>query len=234
VNAGLPGAGTLEEFWLFQEVKAAVQPDLVLVGMYLNDAQNARLFYSKGLRPPLARSRFASWVATKLQLIEKGWFQSSQPGWIDPAWREEFAAGRKLSSGDMLHTRDGFDFEIYNAFMDFGLGWNPKAWEQIEQILRSLASAVRAQGTPLAVTIFPVHIQALGSILDSRPQESARAMCARLAIPFFDPLPALRAEAARGEEKLYFDHCHYTARGYRLLAREVVQWLDGAKLIPPA
>ncbi|HSB36616.1 MAG TPA: SGNH/GDSL hydrolase family protein, partial [Thermoanaerobaculia bacterium] len=49
VNAGLPGAGTLEEFYLFQEVKDVVKPDLVLVGMYLNDAQNASQFYVKTL-----------------------------------------------------------------------------------------------------------------------------------------------------------------------------------------
>lgn len=233
LNAGLPGAGTLEEFWLFQEIKGVVKPDLVLVGMYLNDAQNASLFYVKSLGPPWNRSRFLTWVVARFQLLEKGWFKNSRPGAIDPAWRESFAAGRKLQSGEMFSTRDGFDFEIYNAYMDFGLGWNPKAWAEIERILESLSGAVRAEGAKVAVCLFPVHIQILGTVEDFRPQESARAMCARLGVPFFDPLPALRADEAERHRKLLYDHCHYTADGYELLARKTVAWLDAEKLIPP-
>ncbi len=161
INAGLPGAGTLDEFWLFQEIKDLVSPDLVLVGMYLNDAQNASDFYMKSLGPPWNRSRFLVWVTARLHLLEKGWFRNSLPGAIDPAWREDFAAGRKLRSGDMLHTRDGFDYEIYNAWDDFGLGWYPKAWVEIGKILESLQGAVRGQGAKLAVSLFPVHIQIL-------------------------------------------------------------------------
>lgn len=232
INAGLPGAGTLEEFWLFQEIKGVVKPDLVLVGMYLNDAQNASEFYAKTLGPPWGRSRFLAWVAARLQLLEKGWFADSRPGTIDRGWREGFRAGRNLRSGDMLHTRDGFDFEIYNAYMDFGLGWYPKAWLEIGRILESLRGAARGEGAELAVCLFPVHIQILGSVGDVRPQESAREMCARLSIPFFDPLPALRADLAGPHEKLLFDHCHYTAYGYALVAKRTVEWLDAEKLIP--
>ncbi len=232
INAGLPGAGTLEEFWLFQEIKEAVRPDLVLVGMYLNDAQNASLFYARTLGPPWGRSRFLSWAVLRLQLLEKGWFRNSLPGAIDPRWREAFAAGRKLRSGDMFHTRDGFDFEIYNAYMDFGLGWNPKAWAEIERMLESLRNAARDAKAPVAVVLFPVHIQILGTVDDFRPQESARAMCGRLAVPFFDPLPALRADWNAHHETLLYDHCHYPAYGYDLLSGQTVAWLDAMKLIP--
>jgi hypothetical protein len=233
LNAGLPGAGTVEEFSLFQEVKDVVKPDLVLVGMYLNDAQNASEFYVKSLGPPWNRSRFLTWVVAKLQLVEKGWFRNSLPGTIDRGWRERFRAGRDLHSGDMFGTRDGFDFEIYNAYLDFGLGWYPKAWEEIARILESLDRAVTGAGAKLAVVLFPVHIQIMGTIDDFRPQESARAMCASLKVPFFDPLPALRADWRARHVKLLFDHCHYTPPGYELLARETLAWLDAEKLIPP-
>jgi len=233
VNAGLPGAGTLEEFYLFQEVKDVVKPDLVLVGMYLNDAQNASQFYVKTLGPPWGRSRFLTWVATRFQLLEKGWFRNSLPGAIDPAWRERFRAGRDLRSGDMFTTRDGFDFEIYNAYLDFGLGWYEKAWEEIGRMLESLDRAAKASGAPVAVVLFPVHIQIMGSVDDVRPQESARAVCGRLGVPFHDPLPALRAGWRDGHPKLLYDHCHYTAPGYDLVAKDTLAWLDAGKLIPP-
>ncbi len=233
LNAGLPGAGTVEEYFLFQELKRAVQPDLVLVGMYLNDAQNGDQFFRKGLPYPYAHSRFLVFIADRFQLAETAFFRSRLPGSIEPGWRETFRAGRHLASGDMLHDRDAFDFEIYNAYMDFGLGWNAQAWGVIERILGSLDRAVLASGSRLAVLLFPVHIQIMGTIDDFRPQESCRRMCAKLGIPFFDPLPALRDNWRSRHVPLLYDHCHYRAPGYELIARDTVAWLDAEHLIPP-
>ena len=127
VNAGLPGAGTAEELALFREIGERVKPDLVLLGMYLNDAQSGSLFFTKKLPDPWAKSRFLTWFADRFQLLDSRFFRNAFPGEIDPRWRETFRAGRALKTGDMFGTRDGFDFEIYNAYMDFGLGWNPTA-----------------------------------------------------------------------------------------------------------
>jgi hypothetical protein len=234
INAGLPGAGTAEELTLFREIGSKVSPDLVLVGMYLNDAQTGGLFFKKRLPDPWAKSRFLTWVSDRFQLLDTRSFRSRLPGSIDPGWRETFRAGRKLATGDMFRTRDGFDFEIYNAHMDFGLGWNPKAWDIIEAIAASLRDAVKAEKAGIAVLLFPLHIQVMGTVDDFRPQESCRRMCERLLIPYDDPLPDLRAEWRAHHQKLYYDHCHYTAEGYEAVARQTVSWLDAQKLIPPA
>jgi hypothetical protein len=233
INAGLPGAGTAEELALFREIGGRVEPDLVLVGMYLNDAQSGSLFFTKKLPGPWAQSRFLSFLSERFQLLDTRFFRSALPGSIDPRWRETFRAGRKLESGDMFGTRDGFDFEIYNAYMDFGLGWNAKAWEIIESITAALDDAVKAEKARLAILLFPVHIQVMGTVQRFEPQESARRMCARLRIPFDDPLPALRRTWQSSHEKLFYDHCHYTPKGYSAVARQSVDFLDSENLIPP-
>jgi hypothetical protein len=233
INAGLPGAGTAEELALYREIGHSVKPDLVLVGMYLNDAQTGNLFFTKKLPEPWARSRFLTWLSDRFQLLDTRFFRNALPGSLDPDWRERFRAGRNLRSGDMMGTRDGFDFEIYNAYMDFGLGWYPKAWKIIEAITASLRDAVRADGARLAVMLFPVHIQVMGTVEDFRPQESCQAMCARLGIPFDDPLPDLRRAWQANHQRLFYDHCHYVPRGYELLARQTVDFLDADRLIPP-
>jgi len=233
INAGLPGAGTAEELALFREIGESVKPDLVLVGMYLNDAQSGDLFFSKKLPDPWAKSRFLTWLSDRFQLLDMRFFRNMLPGEIDPNWREAFRAGRTLKSGDMFGSRDGFDFEIYNAYMDFGLGWNAKAWKIIEGITVALRDAAKTQGARLAVLLFPVHIQVLGTVQRFEPQESCRAMCARLRIPFDDPVPTLRKTWQSNHEKLFYDHCHYTPRGYAVLARQTVEFLDAEKLIPP-
>lgn len=233
INAGLPGAGTAEELTLFREIGERVKPDLVLVGMYLNDAQSGSLFFTKKLPGPWAKSRFLTWLSDRFQLLDTRFFRNALPGEIDPLWRETFRAGRTLKSGDMFGTRDGFDFEIYNAYMDFGLGWNSKAWKIIETITAALRDAVSAQDARLAVLLFPVHIQVMGTVQRFEPQESCRGMCARLHIPFDDPLPTLRRTWQSNHEKLFYDHCHYTPIGYAVLARQAVDFLDSEKLIPP-
>lgn len=233
INAGLPGAGTAEELALFREIGDRVKPDLVLVGMYLNDAQTGSLFFTKKLPGPWGKSRFLSWLSDRFQLLDTRFFKRALPGEIDPNWRETFRAGRTLSSGDMFGTRDGFDYEIYNAYMDFGLGWNDKAWRIIESITAALRDAVSAQDARLAVLLFPVHIQVMGTVQRFEPEESCRRMCARLHVPFDDPLPTLRQTWQANHEKLFYDHCHYTPKGYAILARQTVGFLDSEKLIPP-
>ncbi|MDL2716139.1 MAG: SGNH/GDSL hydrolase family protein [Acidobacteriota bacterium] len=234
VNAGLPGAGTAEELALFREIGEHVKPDLVLVGMYLNDAQSGSLFFTKKLPDPWAKSRFLSWLSDRFQILDSRFFRNAFPGEIDPAWRETFRAGRNLKSGDMMGARDGFDFEIYNAYMDFGLGWNPKAWTIIEAITAALRDAVNAQGARLAVVLFPVHIQVMGTVENFEPQESCLRMCARLDVPFDDPLPFLRRAWQANHERLFYDHCHYRPNGYAALAKQTVEFLDSKKLIPPS
>ena len=233
VNAGLPGAGTAEELALFREIGERVKPDLVLLGMYLNDAQSGSLFFTNKLPDPWAKSRFLTWFSDRFQLLDSRFFRNAFPGEIDPRWRETFRAGRALKTGDMFGTRDGFDFEIYNAYMDFGLGWNPNAWKIIETITGALRDAVSAQGARLAVVLFPVHIQVMGTVESFEPQESCLGMCARLKLPFDDPIPTLRRRWQTNHEKLFYDHCHYTPNGYAFLARQTVEFLDKEKLIPP-
>ncbi len=234
LNAGLPGAGTAEELALFREIGSRVKPDLVLVGMYLNDAQSGSLFFAKKLPEPWAKSRFLTWFFDRFRLLDTRPFRKAMPGEVDPDWRETFRAGRRLQTGDMFNSKDAFDYEIYNAYMDFGLGWNAKAWSIIEGITSALKAAAAGEGAPLAVALFPVHIQVLGSVENFEPQESAARMCSRLHVPFLDFVPVLRKTWQANHEKLFYDHCHYMPAGYAVLAKETVDFLDARKLIPPA
>ncbi|MGA7990467.1 MAG: SGNH/GDSL hydrolase family protein [Thermoanaerobaculia bacterium] len=231
-NAGLPGAGTAEELALFREIGRTVRPDLVLLAMYLNDAQSGSLFFGRRLPDPWAKSAFLTWAAERWQLLDTRFFRDALPGEVPRSWREEFRAGRNLRSGDMFGTKDGFDFEVYNAYMDFGLAWNDKAWDIVSAITAALKRSVTAQGAQMAMLLFPVHLQVLGTYEDRHPQEKAGAMAKRLGLPFLDPLPFLRADWHERHERLFYDHCHYTPHGYDVLARETLEWLTARGLVP--
>jgi hypothetical protein len=231
INAGLPGVGTMEELYRYEEVRDAVQPDLVLVAMYLNDAQTAGAFYVRSIPAPFSKSRFLTWAANRVQIVGKTLFREGGAT-IDPKWREAFRAGREMRSADMFNSKDGFDFEVYNAYMDFGLAWNPRSWEILDGVVASLQQETREKGTRLAIALFPVHIQVMGSYEDHRPQDRCRDMCARRGIPYLDLLPAFRAASRASGERLFYDHCHPTPYGYTAVARAILAGLDRETLIP--
>ncbi len=232
INGGLPGASTSNELYLYLEIADAVDPDLVLVGMYLNDSQNSNRFYARSLREPYASSRLLTFLANRVEVLRlEMWSEEAAPE-IDPEWREQFQGGRRLRTGDMWNDRDSFDFEIFNAHKDFGLAWNPDTWTILERIVRVFSAVARQNGDEFALFLLPVHIQVKGTVENFLPQQNFVTMCEFLDLTCLDLVPALRADWQARETELYFDHCHMTAHGNRVVADALVEWLDEVHLVP--
>lgn len=232
INAGLPGASTADEFHHYLEIRDAVQPDLVLVGMYLNDAQNSNQFYARSLPRPWSSSRFLAWVASRFERLRLKLMEDVVPPELDPDWGERFRAGRDLRSGYMFRDPAAFDFEIYNARNDFGLAWNPQAWRALRPIVRVWSLAAAERGERFTMCLLPVHLQILGTVPDDRPQREFSAMCHDLDLPCLDLRPPLREAWQRDRRTLYYDHCHMTPEGNRVVAGAIADWLRRSGLVP--
>jgi lysophospholipase L1-like esterase len=232
INAGLPGAGASDELYHYLEICDAVDADLILVGMYLNDAQSGGRFYARSLPEPYASSRFLSWLVNRVEVLRISLWSDEVIPEIDPGWREDFQGDRRLRTGDMWNDQDAFDFEIYNASMDFGIAWNPQSWVILERIMRTLTLAARQREQKIAAFLFPVHIQVKGTVEDFGPQRSFAAMCESIDLPCFDLVQALRVDWQADQTKLYFDHCHLTPHGNTVVAAALAEWLDEEHLIP--
>ena len=240
LNAGLPGSNSADEYYHYLEIQDVVKPDLVLVGMYLNDAQESGKFYAKTLRFPFSQSRFLTWVVQRFQLVDsEKLFGGMRGKTVDESWREKFRNGRELKAGYMTERRDGFDFEIYNAHKDFGLAWNPEGWVQLRKIMGTFAQIVHQNGQEFAAYLFPVRMQiyANDEALSTMPQDSFTAMCKDIKIPCLDLLPLLREEVRSKnikEQDLFYDHCHYRAAGNEIVADKIAAWLVKENLLKPA
>ena len=232
INAGLPGAGASDELYHYLEICDAVDADLILVGMYLNDSQSGGRFYARSLPEPYASSRFLSWLVNRIEVLRISLWSDEIIPEIDPGWREDFRGDRKLKTGDMWNDRDAFDYEIYNASMDFGVAWNPQSWAILERVIRTLALAARQREQIIAAFLFPVHIQVKGTVENFGPQRSFAAMCESIDLPCFDLVQALRVDWQANDAELYFDHCHLTPHGNTVVAAALVEWLDEERLIP--
>lgn len=226
MNAGLPGANTSDEYYHYVELADTAKPDIVLLGMYLNDAQNSGEFYAKKLTFPFNKSRFLSFVAERINILN---IQATvQNAALDPNWRESFRAGRNLTTGPMFEDRNAFDFEIYNAHQDFGLAWNEQAWKNLTEITDTFARSVKQHNQKLLVYYLPIHIQVFGKeeSISRYPQEQFKKMCETLNLTCLDLLPQLR-EAAKdlSVHQMYYDHCHYRKEGNELIAKILTDWI---------
>jgi hypothetical protein len=202
---------------------------VVLLGSYLNDAQESKRFYLRTLRFPFNISRFITWAFQRFQLIDQErLFSGASYDNIAESWKETFRNGRELRSGDQYGNRIGFDFEIYNAGMDFGLGWNPEGWRRLRVLYAAFAEAARKNGSQFAIHLFPVRMQvyAKEGVLDTTPQESFISICKELNLTCLDLLPRLREVSSTiTPQALYYDHCHFKPEGNRLVAQFVGEWL---------
>lgn len=230
INAGIPGASLSEEVYHYLELRDYIKPDMVLLGLYLNDSQNSKSFYSRRLPGFIENSRFLSWLVKRFAVLTLRFTQeSSLPEGVDKNWKEVFRNGRDLRSGDAMNKPDGFDYEIYNAYMDFGLAWNKDSWEFIRIMIQALQEETKKENTQFGVFLLPIHIQIMGTVKNFIPQGYFKEMCSKLGVACFDPLPDLRDFWQQNKtlnERMLYDHCHYTPMGNRALADSVYGWLE--------
>lgn len=211
-NASVTGLGLREELLVLHESGLQAEPDVVIVGMYLNDAHAsrfrripegllARSAIARRLRNAKSRFGAAESVERRYERLSGKPFPS---GAFDPgAWRT---------------NRTAFEAQMGASLDDWGYGFFEAAWEDMRpdlEILRDLASRHTFE---LVVALFPVRYQVEAEYLDERPQRLFRSLMSELDIRHIDLLPAFRAAYRSQGKSLTHDHCHLTLEGHRLVA----------------
>ncbi len=93
-----------------------------------------------------------------------------------------------------------------------------RAYELIFDDLRRLRDEVRADGSRLAVLVFPFRFQVAPGAPAPVAQRTIAAFCQREGIPLLDLLPAVQ----RLGESAFHDYDHFSPEGARLVAGEVL------------
>lgn len=236
VNAGVVSADLSATFYHLLELLEPIEPDLVVLQLYLNDARMSGMFVADVIPSWLRWSRFLTWAADRVD----GWRQLR---WTtvagldhdgDRAWIDEFVEHqRRVYGGDEESFGRMEPSSRDLAATDYGLGWSPEAWTEISKIVTAVAAACGERGIDLALLLAPVDLQVYGDTIDTIPQEHFAAMCRRLDLPCLDLLPALRAHQRATGEEVLFDQCHLRPVGHDIVAAELVAFLDRERLLPP-
>ena len=224
INAGVGTISLKTELSILLETGLAQQPDVVVLGWYLNDfldspgvevhlvgalARHSRLAYALGMLggPKLTRGK------------------ANAPGLPLEQWRDEW----KQNDQPLLATddaRESFYLDVERFFFDWGGAWSPHTWEVINPLLEELVRLSERHNFKLVWLAFPSRQQVEAGFDTSQPQQQLAHTAQRLEVPLLDLLPVLQDLQRKGEGPLFYDQCHHTPRASRLLAENIFAWLQ--------
>jgi|GEM_PF-453677 len=233
VNAGVASNDLEAAYHILLETGLRVEPDLVLVGLYLNDADPSAVSFPHQIDFfPVNRSRLIQWVWDRLARLD-----STRGRGGDEAARQRFLKSRQVNGhGDLTRDPRASTHLIAQTWFDWGYAWSEEAWLKMGRFLAEIQNQGREHGFRTAVFLFPVKYQVTSEYLDDAPQNSFEQVRSRLNLPGLDLLPVLRRAwrrdgPARGD--LFYDQCHLTPWGNLLVAQAILGFLDRDGLLPP-
>lgn len=222
-NAAVTGLGLREELLVLTETGLQTEPDVVVVGLYLNDA-HASQFRSlpEGLLENTALGRRLrqlreSREATKAAELRYETLARRPPPRLDyapEAWRTD---------------REALEALIAGAMGDWGYAWFEPAWHDMRPDFEIMRALAEQHGFRLVVVLFPVRYQVEADYDDDRPQRHFVKLMRELDIDHVDLLPPLRESYLATRESLTRDHCHLTPGGHRLVSRIIAEHLQRSR-----
>jgi lysophospholipase L1-like esterase len=238
INAGVQGYGPVEEALFYERVASRLQPDLVLVVVFVaNDAVEAvdaafRLVGNgapaRSIPPVQAlhdRLRRAVRRSIVLQIVNQRWIQL----------REGARGGRPaLPDRRLLSYATPLPADIARGF------------DVSREAIARVAADVAATGGRTGIVLMPARFQVdheeyerLRAVVEpagyrisvDSASDRFRSALAPLGLPTLDLLPALRSES-RSRDEFFTSTAHLTPIGHQVVADALLSFLDQAHLTP--
>jgi lysophospholipase L1-like esterase len=224
VNTGVGGLAMHGELALLRETGLSTKPDMVVLGFYLNDF-NEPFEFKVAKLPQWMKKSYFIWLVAKgvnflmiEQKLRGGFSNRDLPG----IQREIMNNMPPVEADD---ERRKFLEEASKAGMDWGNAWSPTLWQAMVPLFEHFSQLATDNGFEPVIVAFPVRAQVEAPFVEDYPQRRLAEIALRLNIPFLDLLPVFREEYQEGGEPLFYDHCHHTAAGQIIIAREILAFL---------
>jgi lysophospholipase L1-like esterase len=232
INAGVGAISLKNELAILVETGLSVEPDAVVVCHYLNDFHESPGVRISRVPAALAWSRLAShlWLAAPRLVIWAtgrgyGLLGASTRGLDMKAARADLEAELAARRSRMSAEQKQFYDRVLTFFPDWGGAWGKRTWSRIEPCLEEMRRLADKHGFRLFIVAFPVRDQVEAGFLADEPQQYLGELAARLDVPCLDILPRLRQAHAAGGTPLFYDHCHHTPEGNRIIAAAIYEFL---------
>ncbi|MDD4909211.1 MAG: SGNH/GDSL hydrolase family protein [Candidatus Omnitrophica bacterium] len=227
INAGVGAIGLQNEYSILMETGLSTLPDIVVIGFYLNDFGP-----SPGIRiisPPTVfhKSRLLQYLFQYFSffMAKVGADYRGTPPAENAAIRKEVLRYFPPGPGIPLKDKPAFNSAIHQNIRDWGKAWSKSAWKKIYLLLKEFGYQAEKNRFKLYIVIFPVRLQVESEFIYAYPQAQLKNIARELDIAVLDLLPILREVFKEGREPLFFDHCHHTAYGNKIIAQSILKFL---------
>jgi lysophospholipase L1-like esterase len=212
LNAGVQGYDTVAEARFLESFGLALQPQLVVVGMSLNDFDAAPAFHPVGVLTNAAAAGRRSWLSRSEFVLLLQWLAKWARGSL---WQQVYAQ----PSGDEMaaDTSQALAAAVARKHLGFYAAPPPRRWERLRRALTDLRDRCRSAGVSLVVVIFPESYQVGPSDPDLTPQRRLGTLCDDLGLRCLD----LQAAFAAAGGDLFDDVSHPNAAGHALAAETI-------------
>jgi lysophospholipase L1-like esterase len=225
VNAAVGAVSLKTEIAILMETGLSVDPEVIVLCFYLNDFASSPGIFIQDMPALVTRSRLATYVWLAYRQREAGRRPAAADHIDLKQWHEDYTHALEHAWPQMSDEQRAFQREVLDAFADWGGAWSPHAWEYMGPLFEELSQLADEHGSQLVIVAFPVKPQVEAASPDIYPQEQLARIGAALGIPVLDLLPLLRQARASGMEDLFYDHCHHTPGGNRLIAAAIYRFL---------
>ena len=246
INTGVSGISLKEELAILVETGLDLEPDVVVLGFFLNDFRTSPGVFVSDFPPLVKHSRLLYYLLRgayvqpdTLDLDPKNLHKtrngeeyhlalpklyrqeiSRQNKMVD-GWKETFASGLR-ARGETAP----FYKAVVKYFSDWGGAWSPQMWTHIRPLFAELKRLSVEHDFRLFLIGFPARPQVEDQMLFDYPQQQLARLSRELDVPYLDLLPVFRSEHRRQETPLFYDHAHQTPAGNRLIAESVYRFLS--------
>jgi hypothetical protein len=227
INAGVGSIGLENEIAILHETGLDLDPDVVVVGFYLNDFHDSPGVHVRRLPAPFDRSRLLQYVSTTwtTQRALRGKARVRALEAEQARWLSDFDRTWPGVPGDYRRDQRAFNGEIRRNFRDWGGAWSTHAWERMRPSFAELKRLSEERGFALFIVAFPVDLQVSAPYVYDHPQRQLAEVADDLEIGMLDLLPVMREAHARSSQPLFYDQCHHTPAGNELIALSVTDFL---------
>lgn len=233
INAGVQGYGPVEELLFFQRVLRDLQPDVVLVSVFVgNDAEEAVTSQAKlAAERPAGEVLRDSLVTTLRRTVRRSMVL-------------QVLRLRVVAATDRVRSTSGPPEPPLQSYAADPAPRIPRGIELTKDAIARIAADAGQVGARTGILLMPARLQiddadwgrlreivaqAGGDMRRDIATERFAAALGALGLPMLDLLPALR-EAKEGSDLFFQENVHLTPRGHRVvgdaLARFVQEALD--------
>ena len=227
VNCGVGAYDTRREVALFKRFAPLLEPDLILLGFYINDVVVPPSRDDRGSTPADGSTQILTTDNRPQRILR---MSTRKASWLHRTLRHSrvaYLAGHGLQR---LRSRGEFGGKMFATELAVLDGdQSPQitdAWESVEADLSDLASLGKTYRVPVGIVALPCREQVTNDHPNARYQSQLAEIGNRLGFFVIDPLPSF-LEQRRRVEKLFipYDRHHPTAMGHDLIADSICSYL---------